>query len=59
LAESHKLDSWPLDEGPRPNSEKLQLNLHRHHFAGKINQFSSFKKNAHRRAHVLENQDSS
>jgi hypothetical protein len=43
LDESHKLDSWPLDEGPRPNSGKLQLNLHRHHFAGKINRFSSFK----------------
>jgi hypothetical protein len=28
LAESHKLDPWPLDEGPRPKSGKLRLNLH-------------------------------
>ncbi len=28
LAESHKLDPWPFDEGPRPKSGKLRLNLH-------------------------------
>jgi len=28
LAESHKLDPRPLDEGPRPKSGKLRLNLH-------------------------------
>jgi hypothetical protein len=26
--ESHKLDPWPLDEGPRPKSGKSRLNLH-------------------------------
>jgi hypothetical protein len=28
LDESHKLDPWPLDEGLRPKSSKLSLNLH-------------------------------
>jgi hypothetical protein len=28
LVESHKLDPRPLDEGPRPKSGKLMLNLH-------------------------------
>jgi hypothetical protein len=28
LDESHKLDPLPLDEGPRPKSDKLRLNLH-------------------------------
>jgi hypothetical protein len=28
LDESHKLDPWPLDEGPRPKRDKLRLNLH-------------------------------
>ncbi len=28
LDESHKLDPWPLDEGPRTKSGKLSLNLH-------------------------------
>jgi hypothetical protein len=27
LAESHKLDPTPLDEGPRPKSGKSRLNL--------------------------------
>ncbi len=26
LAQSHKLDPWPLDEGPRPKSGKSRLN---------------------------------
>jgi len=28
LVESHKLDPWPLDEGPRPKSGKSKPNLH-------------------------------
>jgi hypothetical protein len=28
LADSHKLDPWSLDEGLRPKSGKLRLNLH-------------------------------
>jgi hypothetical protein len=28
LAESQKLEPWPLDEGPRPISGKSRLNLH-------------------------------
>jgi hypothetical protein len=28
LDESHKLDPLPLDEGPRPKSDKWRLNLH-------------------------------
>jgi hypothetical protein len=28
LAESHKLDPWPFNEGPRPKSHKWRLNLH-------------------------------
>jgi hypothetical protein len=28
LDESHKLDPWPLDEGPRPKGDKSRLNLH-------------------------------
>jgi hypothetical protein len=28
LDESHKLNPWPLDEGPRPKSGKSRLNLH-------------------------------
>jgi hypothetical protein len=28
LAKSHKLDPRPLDEGPKPKSGKLRLNLH-------------------------------
>jgi hypothetical protein len=27
MDESHKLDPWHLDEGPRPKSGKLRLNL--------------------------------
>jgi len=28
LDESHKLDPWPLEKGPRPKSGTLKLNLH-------------------------------
>jgi len=28
LDECHKLNPWPLDEGPRPKSGKSRLNLH-------------------------------
>jgi hypothetical protein len=28
LDESHKLDLWPLNEGPKPKSDKSRLNLH-------------------------------
>ncbi len=28
LDESHELDPWPLDEGPRPKGGKSRLNLH-------------------------------
>jgi len=28
LADSQKLEPWPLDEGPRPKSGKSRLNLH-------------------------------
>jgi hypothetical protein len=27
LAESHKLDPWPSDEGPTPKSDESKLNL--------------------------------
>ncbi len=28
MAESHKLDPLPFDEGPRPKSGELRLNIH-------------------------------
>ncbi len=28
MDESHELDPWPLDEGPRPKGGKSRLNLH-------------------------------
>jgi len=28
LGESHKWNPWPLDESPRPKSDKLRLNQH-------------------------------
>jgi hypothetical protein len=36
LDESHKLDPRPLDEGPRPKSGKLSLNLHGIILEGKL-----------------------
>jgi hypothetical protein len=55
LVESFKLVSRPLDEGPRPKSGKLRLNLHGICFGRKINWFIP-TNNAKRRAHDLENQ---
>jgi len=43
LDESHKLDPWPLDEGPRPKSGKSMQNLHDTIFKGK-SIGSDFKK---------------
>jgi hypothetical protein len=45
----------PLDEGSRPKSGKLRLNLHGTCFEGKINWFGP-KNSAKRRAPDLENQ---
>jgi len=58
IAESHKLDPGPLDEGPRPKSGKLRLNPHGTILEGK-SIVSDPKKRAPRRAHDLENQDAS
>jgi len=57
LVEGFKLVSRPLDEGPRPKSGKLRLNLHGTCFGGKINWFGP-KNSAKRRAPDLENQES-
>jgi hypothetical protein len=46
----------PLDEGPRPKSGKLKLNLHGTCFGGKINWFKP-KNSSKRRALDLENQE--
>jgi len=46
-----------LDEGPRPKSGKLRLNLHGTCSGGKINWFGP-KNSAIRRAPDLENQES-
>ncbi len=58
MDESHKLDPWPLDEGPQSKSDKLRLNLTGTIFEGKINwvepQNKLFFK---RRAHDLKNED--
>ncbi len=52
--ESFKLIPRPLDEeGPKPKSGKLRLNLHGTCFGGKINWFGP-KKSAKRRAYVLQ-----
>jgi hypothetical protein len=49
MDESHKLDPWHLDEGPRPMTS----------FGGKMNWFKPQKKELKRRAHDLKNQDAS
>jgi len=50
LDESHKLDSWPLDEGPRPKSGiLLRLNLH-----GIIKERKSIGSNTEKKKAVLE-----
>jgi hypothetical protein len=43
--ESHKLDPWPLDEGPRPKSGKSKLNLHGAILEGKSIGLNCTKKN--------------
>jgi hypothetical protein len=61
LAESHKFDSRPLDERPRPKSGKSRLNLHGTHFGGRFNWFrpktKTKEKGAQTKACDLENQD--
>jgi hypothetical protein len=57
LVEIFKLVWSPLDEGPRPKSGKLRLNLHGTCFGGKINRFGP-KNSAKRRDPNLENQES-
>jgi hypothetical protein len=47
----------PLDECPRPKSDKLRLNLHGTWFGGKINWFGP-KNSAKRKAPNLKNQES-
>jgi hypothetical protein len=37
LDERHKLDTSPIDEGPRPKSDKLRLNPHGTILEGKSN----------------------
>jgi hypothetical protein len=44
LDESHKLDPWPLDEGERPKSGKIEAKPTWHHFGVKINWFEPKKK---------------
>ncbi len=44
MVKSFKLVPRPLDEGPRPKSGKLRLNLHGTYFGGKINWFGPKKK---------------
>jgi hypothetical protein len=54
LVESCKLVPRHLDEGPKPKSGKLKLNLHGTYFGGKINWFGP-KNSDKRRALDLEN----
>jgi len=53
MVESFKLVSRPLNEGSRPKSGKLGLNLHGTCFGGKINWLGP-KNSAKRRAPDLE-----
>jgi len=57
LVENFKLVPRPVDEGPRPKSDKLRLNLRGTYFGGKINWFEP-KNSAKRRAPDLENHES-
>jgi hypothetical protein len=60
LDESHKLDPRPFDEGPRPKSGKLRLNLHGIILEGKSigsNQKRKRKRKVKMIAHDLKNQD--
>jgi hypothetical protein len=57
LDESHKLDSHPLYEGPRPKSGKSWLNLHVTILKEKsIGSNSKNKKELEKIAHDLKNQ---
>jgi hypothetical protein len=58
LAESHKLDPWPLDESQRPKSGKLGLNLHGSILEGKSIDLNN-RKELKRKAHDFKNQDAS
>jgi hypothetical protein len=57
VVESFKLVPRPLDEGPRPKSGKLRLNLHGTGSGWKMNWFEP-KNSVERRAPDLENQES-
>ncbi len=57
LVENFKLVPRLVNEGPRPKSDKLRLNLHGTYFGGKINWFEP-KNGAKRRAPNLENHES-
>jgi hypothetical protein len=54
LVKNFKLVPKPLDEGPKPKSGKLRLNLHGTCFGGKINWLGP-ENNAKRIALDLEN----
>jgi hypothetical protein len=59
MDESHKLDPWHLDEGPRPKSDKLRLNLNDIIWMENELVQTTKKKKLKRRAHDLKNQDAS
>jgi hypothetical protein len=61
LDESHELNPWPLDEGPRPKCDKFEAKRTWHHFGRKINWFNppSPPQKLKRRAHDLKHQDAS
>jgi hypothetical protein len=44
LEESHKLDPWPLDEGPRPKRWQIQAKSTWHHFGEKNQSVQTQKK---------------
>jgi hypothetical protein len=54
LVESHKLDPWPLDEGPKLKSGKLKLKLQSTNLEGKSIGLDPKKT---QNTHNLENQD--
>jgi hypothetical protein len=54
-----KLDPWTLDEGPRPKSGKLRLNLHGTILEGKSIGLNPKYIYIEKRAHDLKNQDAS
>ncbi len=57
LIKSFKLVPRPSDQGPRPKSGKLRLNLYGTCFGGKINRFGP-KNSAKRRTPDFKNQES-